>query len=130
MASINKLVVTKSLDGDKRFAVKKGFLGIGSSLTYVPTGSSMKASVNEYGNADGDRLARMLRLDREQMLKELAGAELTKQDLGNARLEVLQSEDTSCVVLQLHRFVDFSYSAVTDAIVLEGDQAKAVANKF
>ncbi len=126
MASINKLELTKALAKSELFTVKKGFLGMGAKMTYVPTGSNVKAEVLEYSLADGEKLERILRMDKEQMVQSLQSAGLKDVHMGNARLEVLKSDDGACVAMQLFRFGDFVFRSASEVIVLEGKDAESV----
>lgn len=130
MASVNKLGVTKALLNNKLFSIKKGFLGLSTTMTYEPTSSKVNAYIIEYNNADAERLERILRMDKEKMVNELATADLKPQDMGNARFEMLKSEDGACFVIQLYRFQDFSYRPVSDAIIIEGEAAATLAKIF
>ncbi len=130
MTSINKLELTKALAKSELFTVKKGFLGMGTKMTYVPTGSNVKAEVLEYSLTDAEQLERIMRMDKAQMVKSLQSANLQAAHMGNARLEVLKSEDGVCVVMQLFRFVDFSFRAASEVIILEGEDAEAVSKIY
>ncbi len=130
MTSINKLELTKALAKSELFTVKKGFLGMGTKMTYVPTGSNVKAEVLEYSLTDAEQLERIMRMDKAQMVKSLQSANLQAAHMGNARLEVLKSEDGACVVMQLFRFADFSFRAASEVIILEGEDAEAVSKIY
>ncbi len=130
MASINKLEMMKSPALSELFQIKKGFLGFGSKVTYIPTGSGVTANVYEYSLADGETLERTLRMDKGQMVDKLKSAGMTPQHMGNARLEVLKTDDGAFLAMQLFRFTDFSFKPVSDVITLEGEYAEAVGAKY
>lgn len=130
MASINKLELTKALAKSELFTVKKGFLGMGAKMVYVPTGSNMKAEVLEYSLADGEQLERIMRMDKDQMVKSLQSANLKTADMGNAKLEVLKAEDGACVAMLLLRFTDFSFRPASEIVILEGEDAEAVSKIY
>lgn len=126
MASINKLEMMKSPALSELFKVKKGFLGFGAKVTYVPTESGVTAEVLEYSLADGETLERTLRMPKEQIVEKLKTAKMTPQHMGNARLEVLKTDDGAFLAMQLFRFVDFGFKPVSDIIMLEDADAEAI----
>ena len=130
MASINKLEMMKSPALSELFKVSKGFLGFGAKATYVPTGGSVTAAVYEYSLADGETLERTLRQPKEQVVEKLTTAKMTPQHMGNARLEVLKTDDGAFLAMQLFRFVDFGFKSVSDVITFEGAEAEAVGKVY
>ena len=130
MASTSKLELLKSPALSDLFKVKKGFLGIGTKITYLPTVCSATASTYEYSLADGEQLERIFRMSREQMVEKMKDSNLETHGMGNARLEVVKSDDGACLAMQLFRFIDFNFAPVTDAVIFEGAEAEAVGKVY
>ncbi len=126
MASYKHMEMAKALSNDSRIAIRSGFLGFGTKLSYLPTGAKISLIVNEYAADMAGRLTRLLQKDGGEWRLEVENGKLPTVPVGQFRLEAAYSQDGEYLALQLFRFVDFTYSPNTDMVVYEGDDAKAV----
>ncbi len=126
MASYKHMEMAQSLSNDSRIEIRKGFLGLSTTLFYTPTGAKINLKVNEYAADMEKRLTKLLQKDGGEWRLEVENGKLPTVPVGQLRLEIAFSQDGEYLALQLFRFVDFTYSPQGDMVVYEGDDAKAV----
>ncbi len=126
MASYKHMEMAKALSNDSRIEIRKGFLGLSTSLYYTPTGAKINLMVNEYAADMEKRLTRLLQKDGGEWRLEVENGKLPTVPVGQFRLEAAYAQDGGYLALQLFRFVDFTYSPHSEMVVYEGDDAKAV----
>ena len=126
MASYKHMEMAQSLSNDSRIEIRKGFLGLSTTLYYTPTGAKVNLKVSEYATDMEKRLTKLLQKDGGEWRLEVENGKLPTVPVGQFRLEAAYSQDGAYLALQLFRFVDFTYSPQGDMVVYEGDDAKAV----
>ncbi len=126
MANIQKLEMTKLIPNNGLFIVKKGFLGFGTKTMLKDSGCPVSVVVKEYNPADGDKMERVLNMERSKMAEELSKADIQTTDMGNAKLEVIKSDDGTFLMMQLFRFSDFKYRPVSEVITITGPDADRI----
>ena len=131
MTSFKNLEMAAAVSSHPHIEVKKSCFGLSSKLVYTLTQSPVKVSVYDYAPADGERVERLLNLSPEKLEQELSekGAPKTAP-VGHFRLEVCLSEDRKFCALQLFRFVDFSYTAASEARFYEGKNVETIVKLF
>lgn len=127
MASIGKFEIVKKLAGMGQLTVKTGFLGLGTSLVWNETGQNMAVKVREYMPSEGEKLLRIINLEPEALKQALKTTKIEQFDLGNVRLEMLQTKEGDVLVMQLYRFVDFKNQPISDIKTIKGSDAAAIA---
>jgi len=127
MASIGKFEIVKKLAGMGQLTVKTGFLGLGTSLVWNETGQNMAVKVREYMPSEGEKLLRIINLEPEALKQALKTNKIEQFDLGNVRLEMLQTKEGDVLVMQLYRFVDFKNQPISDIKTIKGSDAAAIA---
>ncbi|MDT3388226.1 MAG: hypothetical protein LIR46_10780 [Bacteroidota bacterium] len=127
MASIGKFEIVKKLAGMGQLTVKTGFLGLGTSLVWNETGQNMAVKVREYMPSEVEKLLRIINLEPEALKQALKTTKIEQFDLGNVRLEMLQTKEGDVLVMQLYRFVDFKNQPISDIKTIKGSDAAAIA---
>lgn len=124
--NIKNLEMAEAVANNQHIAIKKSFFG--TKVIYQPTQSPVACEVFEYTEAEGNRLLRMLGLPLDKLQAELtANGRPEPTAVGPMRLEVCRSKDGLFCAMQLFRFADFRYQALTGSIVCEGDDAPLLA---
>ncbi len=126
MANIEKLEMIKLIPNNGLFTVKKGFLGFGTKTMLKDSGCPVSVVVREYSPADGDKMERVLRAERCKIAEELSKGGIQTTDMGNARLEVILSDDGTFLMMQLFRFSDFKYRPASEVVTVTGPDAACV----
>ncbi len=129
MASLKNMAIAETIANDSRIQIKKGFLGLSTSIIYTPTHSKMKCLLLDYAPAEGEKVERLLKANESQ-LKSLIDSigEIKRQGMGNVRLELCITEDHSFAIAQLFRFVDFKQIEIDELKCFEGENAKLIAS--
>lgn len=128
MPSIKDLEMAAAVSANHHIEIQKSLFGLSQKAVYVPTQSPVKAIVNEYAPADGERLERLLDLPLDKLATTLASKGAPKPvPIGHFRLEACLSDDCQFCALQLLRFVDFKYSPAFESRFYEGKDAETIA---
>ena len=130
MANIKTLQMWDSICADSRISISKSFLGLKTTATYVPTQSIIDVKIIEYTQKDGERLLRILQTQQEKLNEAINDFRPKEVSNGNYLLEVCKSRDGLFVCLLLKQFSQITYEPVTDALIFEGDKAKALSSLF
>ena len=129
--NIKKLETVRALSQDSRILISKTFLGLGTKVTYVPTGSSVKVIKAECSAETGRQMESLLKSSGAAFDKTLAATpKFVETSPGNFLLEGLLSADHEYVALRLYHYADFKYNPATDLVVYEGEQARKMAALF
>ncbi|MBR1687825.1 MAG: hypothetical protein IJ710_04725 [Prevotella sp.] len=128
MANIKHLEMAAAIAANENIEMKKTLFGLKQTAVYKPTQSTVAADIYEYAPADGERMERLLRLPLDQLTDELRrNGRPMPTPVGHVRLEWVRSQDGCFVGLQLFRFVDFKYNAISAPLFYEGEDAQIVA---
>ena len=111
---------------DARICISKSLFGLRTTATYTPTNSIIDAKSFEYSPADGEHLRRLLDTPKEKIADSIDGFRPKATVNGNYMAEVCASRDGQFLAVQLHQFTRMSYEPVTDVLIFEGDDAKAL----
>ena len=131
MANIKHLEMAKKVFSYQHINVKKGFLGLTTTVTYQPTNSPVHAQQLEYTPTDGSKIERLITLSGTQLMEQVKKMEqLNTVPNGNYRLDLCFSGDHQFAALQLFQFKDFSYQSVSDGTIYEGHDAVAILKPF
>ena len=118
--------MAEAVANNPHIRIKKSIFG--TKAVYQPTLCPVVCEVQEYTEAGGNRLLRLLSLPLDRLAAELSSNGRPEPTaVGPVRLEVCRSRDGQFCAVQLFRFVDFSYQPLcapvfgtdADAKVLE-----------
>ena len=126
MANINHLRMAKTICNDSRIRVSKSLFGLRTTITYLPTGSTVDAKTYEYTAADGDKLKSVLTLRGDKLAKAAADFHPHATANGNYKAEVCLSQDHVFCAIQLLRYSQLDYEPVTDVLFFADDEAQAI----
>ena len=130
MTNIKNLQIWNDICADARVCVSKSFMGLKTTVKYVPTGSVVDVKNYELSVQDGGCLLHILHSSRDKLLNEMETFRLKEVPNGNYKLEACVSQDGEFVALLLLHFKDYSYERVTDVLVYEGEDAKIISKMF
>ncbi|MBQ9231749.1 MAG: hypothetical protein IJ190_11335 [Prevotella sp.] len=128
MASLNNMEMASALSQHQHINIKKGFLGLSKTVIYTPTNAVVDLTVQEYTPDAESRLVQLLNAPADKLETEVKKGQLVSVPVGHLRLEIALARDRHFLALQLFRFTDFSYSAITGPKFYEDQQADLVAN--
>ena len=131
MANIKHLQMWNSICVDARIGISKSLFGLRSTAVYNPTNSVIDARTIELSPADGEHLRRILSSSNAQDLAQAIGDFRPKPVVnGNYMVEVCASRDGAFLAVLLQQFTRMSYEPVTDVLIFENDEARAIAKLF
>ena len=130
MANIKNLQMWNTICADARISVSKSLLGLRTTATYNPTNSVIDAKSFEYSPADGERLKHLLDTPSDKMPAAIGDFRPKATVNGNYMVEVCASRDGVFLAIQLFQFTRMSYESVTDVLIFDGDDAKALSPLF
>lgn len=130
MANIKNLQMWKDICADARISIRKSMLGLKTTAVYEPTQSVIDVHTIEYTPQDGDRLCRILSLQRENLIEIIGDFRPKEVPNGNYMLEVARSRDGQFVALLLQQFTRMNYEPVTDTLFFEGANAQIISQLF
>ena len=130
MANIKHLQMWNSICADARISVSKSLFGLHTTAVYTPTNSVIDAHTVELSPADGEHVKRILSSPREDLAQVIGDFSPKPVANGNYMVEVCTSRDGVFAAILLHQFTRMSYEPVTDVVVFEGDEARAIAKLF
>ena len=121
--------MVSAISKDSRIEIRKSFLG--TSVSYRATGSKIKVFKAECSAECGQQMERVLKSTDASLEKTVqTTAQFKETPMGHYMLEGLVSADHEYVALRLYRFVELSYSPVTELKVYEGAKAQIVSRLF
>ena len=126
MANIKHLQMWDSICADARIGISKSLFGLRTTAVYNPTGSIIDAQTVELSPADGEQLRRILQSKDDSLAHALAGFRPKPVANGNYMAEVCASRDGAFAAVLLHQFSRMSYEPVTDVLIFEGNDARAI----
>ena len=130
MPNIKQLQMWNSICADARISVSKSLFGLRTTAVYNPTNSVVDAQTIEMSPADGEQLNRILSTNREKLVQVIGNFRPKPIVNGNYMAEVCTSRDKAFLAILLHQFTRMSYEPVTDVLIFEGDEARAVGQMF
>lgn len=127
MPSIKSLEMAAAVSSYKDIIIKKSWFS--TKAIYTPTGSPVRAIVQEYSPSEGKRAEHLLTMPLDKMAADIQqkGKPETSAN-GNYRLELCLSDDHQFCALQLFRFADFGYHPLFDIRFHEGKEVEQIIN--
>lgn len=127
MPSIKSLEMAATLSANDHIEIKKSLFS--QKAVYTPTSSPLNITIAEYSPADGERMAQLLRQPLSRLAEELKAKGCpSTTPVGQYRLEAAVSKDGQFAAVQLFRFNNFSYAAVSELLTAEGSDAAIVSS--
>jgi hypothetical protein len=128
MANLSKIEMAAAISKDSRINIKKSFLGLSTTIVYVPTQSVVKYKNYDLDAAMSTLVERILNAPEDKLAETVkAQGKITPVAMANVKLELCVSDDQQFAAAQLFRYVDFKYVPMTDFKTYEGDNAKLIA---
>ena len=115
---------------DARISIRKSFFGLRTTAVYSPTDSIIDARILEFSSDDGEQLKRILCAPSEDRSKAVDNFCPKPIINGNYLAEVCASRDRVFGAVKLLQFSILNYEPVTDTLVFEGDDARAIWKLF
>lgn len=131
MTKIKNLEMAATISNNNDITINTSFFGLCEKVTYVPTGSRVKAQTFEYSPINGERLGILLDSDTDEINRQLnRGVTVRATSVGNVRAEICQSDDRQFLAVNLLRFSNFRYDPVGEVKVFHGHDAEVVSRLF
>ena len=131
MTKIKKLEMAATISNNNDITINTSFFGLCEKVTYVPTGSRVKAQTFEYSPINGERLGILLDSDTDEINRQLnRGVTVRTTPVGNMRAEICQSDDRQFLAVNLLRFSNFRYDPVGEVKFFHGHDAEVVSRLF
>ncbi|MBQ9678186.1 MAG: hypothetical protein IJV44_08640 [Prevotella sp.] len=130
MANIKNLQMWNTICADARISISKSLFGLRTTATYTLTNSIIDAKSFEYSPADGEHLKRLIDTPKERIADAINGFRPKATVNGNYMAEVCASRDGQFLAVLLLQFIRMNYEPVTEVVVFEGDDAKALHTLF
>ena len=111
---------------NSRIGIVKTFFGLCTKVVYLPTDSRVEVKRLEYDAETGTRWKRILARPEENVRLAVAGFKPQATTNGNYMLEACVSRDGNFVALLLLQYEQLGYEPVSDVVVFEGEEAKAL----
>lgn len=128
MASINNLEISETICNNPNIKISKGFLGMGSKVTYTPTNSKLNAVINYYSAEDAQAFVKLIKMVGEEVISQAKKmTPPTKLSISNYRLETCVTDDKQFVAIQVLSYADFRNTPICDLKYYEGEAAQAIA---
>lgn len=131
MTKIKNLEMAATISSNNDITINTSFFGLCEKVTYVPTGSRVKAQTFEYSPINGERLGILLDSDTDEINRQLnRGVTVRTTPVGNMRAEICQSDDRQFLAVNLLRFSNFRYNPVGEVKFFHGHDAEVVSRLF
>ena len=131
MANVKSLEMAQEVFSHQHINVKKGFLGLSTTVTYQPTQSRISARQLEFSPIDGQKIQAVLGLTGDKLAEQVKETgRLSTVSNGNYRLDLAMSDDRKFAALQLFQFKQLGYEPVSRVFMLEGMDAESVLTLF
>ena len=131
MTKIKNLEMAATISNNNDITINTSFFGLCEKVTYVPTGSRVKAQTFEYSPINGERLGILLDSDTDEINRQLnRGVTVRATSVGNMRAEICQSDDRQFLAVNLLRFSNFRYDQVGEVKFFHGHDAEVVSRLF
>ena len=103
--------------------IRTSFFGLIKKIFYTPTQSLVDVFQGYYNAENGEKIKALLEIPTDKAEKKPL-KKIDKISVGNVQLEACVSRDHQFVALQLSRYSDFTYHAVTPVTCYEGSDAE------
>ena len=131
MTKIKNLEMAATISNNKDITINTSFFGLCEKVTYVPTGSRVKAQTFEYSPINGERLGILLDSNTDEINRQLnRGVTVRATPVGNVRAAICQSDDRQFLAVNLLRFSNFRYDQVSEVKFFRGHDAEVVSRLF
>lgn len=130
MVNIKHLQMWNGICADACIGISKSLFGLRTTAVYTPTNSIIDARTIELSPADGEHLRRILSSPRKELAQAIGDFRPKPVVNGNYMTEVCASRDGAFLAVLLQQFTRMSYEPVTDVLIFEGDEARAIAKLF
>lgn len=131
MANIKNLEMAEAVSSKSYIRIQNKFFGLSQQVIYVPTGSRIKAVMQEYSAEEGGRMEKLLALPPDKLQAELASkGKPATTAVGNFQLQACVSADRQFCAIQLFRFSDLMYHPLGEPRFFEGKEATAISSTF
>lgn len=130
MSKFKHLQMWNTICTDARISISKSMFGLRTSVVYRPTNSIVDTETIDFSPADGDQLKRIFLSPRDSIAKLIGDFHPTPIANGNYQAEVCASRDGAFLAVQLLQFQRLNYEPVTEVLIFEGDEARAVKRLF
>ena len=131
MKKKKNLEMAATISNNNDITINTSFFGLCEKVTYVPTGSRVKAQTFEYSPINGERLGILLDSNTDEINRQLnRGVTVRATSVGNVRAEICQSDDRQFLAVNLLRFSNFRYDPVGEVKVIRGHDAEVVSRLF
>ncbi|MBR1666782.1 MAG: hypothetical protein IJ693_00740 [Bacteroidaceae bacterium] len=125
MASFKNMEIAPAVTAHENIYVRQGFLGFNTKIYYKPTLSLVDCTRNYYALSSGNEIQQfLLKFQNNPTIAEKTQLRFIHDPNGNYCLEMCASSDGQFVALQLFRYSDLAYNAVTDIKIYEGKEAE------
>ena len=125
MASFKNMEIAPAVSAHQNIYVKQGFLGFGTKVYYRPTLSLVDCTRKYYTISSGNEIHQfLLKFQNDPRIAEKTHLSLQYDPNGNYCLETCIARDGQFAALQLFRYSDLAYNAVTDIKIYEGKEAE------
>lgn len=124
MANIKSMRMWDTIRKDSRIQIKSSWLGLRTTVTFIPTQSSVEARKLEFSPTDGEQLLRILAAkDITQAIGDFHPVQTVN---GNYMLEVCYTADGTYLALMLLQYRQMVYEPVTDVRFYEGSEVRTL----
>jgi len=131
MANVKNLEMAQEVFSNQHINVKKGFLGLSTTVTYQPTQSRVSARQLEFAPVDGPKIQAMLGLTGDKLANQVKNTgRLSTIPNGNYRLDLAMSDDHQFAALQLFQFKQLGYEQVSEVVIMEDKDAEIALTLF
>ena len=131
MTKIKNLEMAATISNNKDITINTSFFGLCEKVTYVPTGSRVKAQTFEYSPINGERLGILLDSNTDEINRQLnRGVTVRTTSVGNMRAEICKSDDRQFLAVNLLRFSNFRYDPVGEVKFFRGHDAEVACRLF
>ena len=130
MSNIKNLQMWNHICGDTRISVNKSLFGLRTTAIFIPTNSVIDAKTYEYSPTDGERLKQILSCPKEKIASAIGDFHPKATVNGNYMAEVCASRDNAFLAIQLLQFSRMNYEPVTEVLIFEGDEVRAIKQLF
>ncbi|MBQ9665304.1 MAG: hypothetical protein IJV33_02375 [Bacteroidaceae bacterium] len=117
--------IAAAVSAHENIYVKQGFFGFRTKVYYKPTLSEVDSIRNYYTLSSGNEIHQfLLQFQNDPSCAEKAQLSMTYDPNGGYSLEMCVSRDGRFFALQLFRYSDLYYNAITDIKIYEGKEAE------
>ncbi|MBR0046893.1 MAG: hypothetical protein IJP75_08450 [Bacteroidaceae bacterium] len=125
MTNFKHMEIASTVAAHPNIYVKHGFLGFSTKVYYRPTLSEVDCIRKYYTIATGNALLQFLtKFPTNPQCAENTKLKMEFDPNGNYCMEMCSSRDHLFIALQLFRYSDLAYNAITEIFIFEGREAE------